>query len=202
MTNREKDKTNLKKKGLNSYNRLKCIDKTISSIADFLWITSENLIEMEIYDDESEKNIAMIERLISPHPKYMSSIDSLPPRIEFMKSDIRFYIDFSMEVINLGDDHDVCGCITYGASRFLCFQKCPIEGLTCQECTIKLRCDNLEDKPLLKIIVSENGMLSQSEFDNEVWSFNDCKDLSDLHFRVLDHVLEDAFSFVNEKILP
>jgi hypothetical protein len=152
--------------------------------------------------------------------KKRSMFTEIPNRIEFKLHGFLFYIDFSMSI---GKDSgpEVEGIIVYGTSRSLCFAEClyPKKGAkneTCKFCERIARCDNLEDKPLLRFTIDRHGRIVSTELDDEWWVLDTRKDekehketqkkntknIGDLHYRAIDRIWGDAVDWTNENILP
>ena len=136
--------------------------------------------------------------------KRRSMVDSAPKRIEFECNFLKFYIDFTIVVSEGDSPTNIKGSIIYGTSRTLCFSECifPKESNNCEKCQRLLRCDRLEDKPLIHFSVTRHGMIQSSgELEGEWW-IEDKSNLLELHYRVLDLIWKQALDWANEIILP
>jgi hypothetical protein len=126
----------------------------------------------------------------------------IPNRIEFRFSFLRFYIDFTVVDSENADPSDLKGGIIYGASRTICFSECQLPKDKCETCQRTVRCDNLEDKPLLYFTVNQHGMIQSSgEFEEDWWA-EDKSNLLDLHYRTMDLIWKDALHWANEILMP
>lgn len=136
--------------------------------------------------------------------KQRSMVDSAPKRIEFGFNFLKFYIDFTV-VVSEGDDlTNIKGSIVYGTSRTLCFSECifPEKLNNCEQCQRIVRCDRLEDKPLIHFSVTQHGMIQSSgELEGEWW-IEDDENLLELHYRALDLIWREALDWANEIVLP
>jgi len=96
---------------------------------------------------------------------------------------------------------NIKGSIIYGTNRTLCFifsnkQK------DCERCERIIRCDGLEDKPLISFKVTQHGMIQSSGKLEGEWWIEDKSDLLELHYRTLDLIWKEALDWANEIILP
>lgn len=203
-------------KSLKAFRRLKNNEIQVNDIREKLIAASGNL--KQIIDNEN--NIFRNKSFLLTEPyspdnkksnkdKQRSMIGEIPNRIELelKRSKLKFYIDFTIDVSNQYVISDVRGNIIYGASRTICFVKClnpdTAKSNDCGVCDRIARCDKLEDKPLIKLVMDRDGMLqAPDKFGDELWVFNETESLLDLHYRVLDHIYEEAFYWMNENILP
>lgn len=136
--------------------------------------------------------------------KQRSLMKDIPNRIEFEFNSIKFYIDFTLMPIERDDITEINGSIVYGANRTLCFV-CPDKSKIqqCENCERILRCDKLEDKPLIQFLVNRNGIIkSKDKLEDEMWTTENIEDLLELHYRTLDLIWKDALDWANEIIVP
>ncbi len=186
-------------KGIKAFHRLKTISKEAGEINDCLKDASKNIIEIIGNKNVNAKFKAESELL--PGSKRRSLIEKAPTRIEFKFYHFRFYIDFIMAAAEANDMINIEGNIIYGTNRSLCFADCinPKEGCNCQR---TVRCDNLEDKPLIQFSVNRHGMIQSSgKLEGELWTTNE-EDLLDLHYRAIDLIWQEALDWANEIMMP
>lgn len=186
-------------KGIKAFHRLKTMSKEVGEINNCLNTASKNLIEIIGNKNVDAKFKAESELL--PGSKRRSLTEKAPTRIEFKFYHFRFYIDFTMVAAEADDMINIEGNIIYGTNRPLCFADCinPEEGCNCQR---TVRCDNLEDKPLIQFSVNRHGMIQSSgKLEGELWTTNE-EDLLDLHYRAIDLIWKDALEWANEIMMP
>lgn len=145
--------------------------------------------------------------LISAVPreqKKRSMVDSAPKRIEFDRNCLKFYIDFTLVASERDGQNDIKGSIIYGTNRTLCFISSNNQNhcKECQECQRTVRCDGLEDKPLISFEVTQHGMIQSSGKLEGEWWIKDKPDLDELHYRTLDLIWKEALDWANEIIVP
>ena len=143
-----------------------------------------------------------------------SAVEGAPARIEFKKSRLSFYIDFTLSASDSEGLVNIEGCIVYGVSRPLCFLDCPFPKTDgCVYCDRVSRCDRLEHNPLVRFSVNRYGIIRSSGELDDQWRILDSgnkdeekkkndKTILDLHYRALDHIWKDALDWTNENILP
>ncbi len=211
MENNKKNDAELSGKAKKARNRLNAIGRAIRGIVDDLKNIQENLSTIIVQDvgHVNKRN----------KQKKRCAVEGIPERIEFKKNSLDFYIDFTLETSEGDDMPSVKGGIVYGATRPLCFADCIYEKKNngeCKLCERIVRCDGREDKPLIKFTINRHGLIKSSgELDDEWWivqieneetkkvTMNDnCKNLSELYYRALDHIWKDALDWTNENILP
>ncbi|MBA3016674.1 MAG: hypothetical protein FP811_00700 [Desulfobacteraceae bacterium] len=204
-------------KGIKAFHRLKTMSKEVGDINNCLKAASKNLIEIIGNKNIDEKFMAESKLLPESKPpaesnpltgsetatvfKRRSRIEQAPTRIEFKFYHFRFYIDFTMVAAEADGMINIEGNIIYGTNRPLCFADCinPEEECNCQR---TVRCDNLEDKPLIQFSVNRHGMIQSSgKLEGELWTTNE-EDLLDLHYRALDLIWKEALDWANKIILP
>ena len=142
--------------------------------------------------------------LISAVPreqKKRSMVDSAPKRIEFDRNCLKFYIDFTLVASERDGQNDIKGSIIYGTNRTLCFIFSNNQN-NCKECQRTVRCDGLEDKPLISFKVTQHGMIQSSGKLEGEWWIKDELDLDELHYRTLDLIWKEALDWANEIIVP
>jgi hypothetical protein len=162
-------------------------------------------------NDVDEQNIIKIleqfkdkENDIRHGKKKRTMVTNVQKRIEFNFNHMKFYIDFTVVASERDDQSNIKGGIIYGASRTLCFSECifPNNQNNCKECQRTVRCDSLEDKPLISFEVTQHGMITSSGKLEGEWWIKDKPDLDELHYRALDLIWKDALDWTNEIILP
>ncbi|MFH1974777.1 MAG: hypothetical protein ABIJ52_04350 [Pseudomonadota bacterium] len=215
-----------KGKAQKSFYLLKNLGNQIDFITTkVLKIISENIQEIinnnqgKIFDKDCDLNGS-----VSPSSsKQRSNVKDMPDRIEFkLFKCFKFYIDFTVEISKQDQQYDAKGSIIYGTNRSLCFTECPYPKTTiveadkkCDACDRIVRCDKLEDKPLLKFSVDRDGMIqSPDKFEDKLWMIyvenadveekkdKNIESLLDLHYQAVEHILEEAFYWANENLLP
>lgn len=161
-----------KGKGEKALRRLIAINSGIKALKDKLDRAAKNLISI-IEDKESLKGFSVTSVLISKSKKQRNMLDILPKRIEFDFNNLRFYIDFALTSLEKVDHTDIIGSIIYGTNRTLCFSDCLFPGKNdskkCENCERIVRCDRLEDKPLIQFSVNQNGMIKSNGDLNDEW---------------------------------
>lgn len=194
-----------KGKGEKALRRLIAINSGIKALKDKLDRAAKNLISI-IEDKESLKGFSVTSVLISKSKKQRNMLDVLPKRIEFDFNNLRFYIDFALTSLEKDDHTDIKGSIIYGTNRTLCFSDCLFpeknDSKKCENCERIVRCDRLEDKPLVQFSLNQNGMIKSNGDLNDEWWIEEKKDLLDLHLRALDLIWKRALAWTNENILP
>jgi len=196
------DKKEPKGKGKKAHNRLKAVNDEIDAIRRLFKAVKDSFIT--IFEGKSGfKQIDGLQLIKTEPKKIRSMIKHIPDRIEFGFRNLDFYIDFTVVTSTSEDTADIKGCMIYGVSRTLCFTKCIFPKRSrCKTCERIIRCDGLEDKPLLQFTVNRNGIVkSGSELDDE-WLVTDKEDLLDLHLRALDLIWGRALEWTNENLLP
>lgn len=112
-----------------------------------------------------------------------TEVEGTPERIWFSENGVKIYIDFTVSIEKGNVEDDVFGAIVYGTSIFNEQEK-------------------VEDKPLIKLTLGSNGIISSGdEFKNESW-INDEKGIIDLHYRTVEYILKDVYYWTNKYILP
>lgn len=215
------DKLEPKGKALKSFYLLENLGEQIDFITtEVLNIISENIKKI-INDNQGEiidKNFVLKGKVSPSVFKQRSIIEKMPDRIEFiLLNGFTFYIDFTVEISKQDQKYDVKGSIIYGTNRTLCFTKCLDSDRTtgnndkkCDVCDRIGRCDKLEDKPLLNFSVDRDGMIqSPDKFEGKLWKIDvedkknkNIESLLDLHYQAIEHILEEAFYWTNETLLP
>ena len=140
-------------------------------------------------------------------------------RIKFEFNCLKFYIDFTLVASERDGQSNIKGSIIYGTNRTLCFIF-PNNQNNCEECQRTVRCDRLEDKPLISFEINQHGMIQSSgKLKGEWWikgndsgsptmepqltgEIKDKPDLDELHYRTLDLIWKEALDWANEIILP
>ena len=183
-------------KGKKAKNRLDAVDKKVKGIKGQLTkarITLEKIAN-PVSEDEKKKK------------KKRSMVAIAPERIEFDFNSLKFYIDFTVVASERDGQSNIKGSIIYGARRTLCFSDCIYPNLNkqngCERCERILRCDGLEDKPLISFEVTQHGMIQSSGKLKGEWWIKDIPDLDELHYRTLDLIWKEALDWANEIILP
>lgn len=150
-----------------------------------------------------EQDIINILRVLSGQKK-RSMVAIAPERIEFNCNHLKCYIDFTVVASERDGQSNINGSIIYGTSRTICFLKClfPNKQKDCERCERIIRCDGLEDKPLISFKVTQHGMIKSSGKLEGEWWIEDKSDLLELHYRALDLIWKDALDWTNEIILP
>ncbi len=191
-----------KGKGRKALNRLNAINKEINSISEQLKNIHQTLNDIFNGKENFEKIDGMqLKPLESKINKKRSMITDIPDRIEFEFKDFNFYIDF---ITSSSDDPaDLKGSIIYGTNKTLCFTKCIFPKKNkCENCERIVRCDRLEDKPLLQFTVNRNGLIKAGGDIDDEWWIKEKEDLLDLHLRALDFIWGKALDWTNENLLP
>jgi hypothetical protein len=152
-----------------------------------------------------DKARATLEKTANPvskdEKKKRSMVAIAPERIEVDFNSMKFYIDFTVVASERDGQSNIKGSIIYGTSRTLCFIF-PNNENNCKECQRTVRCDGLEDKPLISFEVSQHGMIQSSGKLEGEWWIKDIPDLVELHYRALDLIWKEALDWANEIILP
>ncbi len=165
------------------------------------------LEDLESEYDNFKQGIADILILaVLSEQKKRSMVAIAPKRIEFNCNHLKFYIDFTVMASERDGLSNIKGSIIYGTSRTLCFSDCIYPNLNkqngCERCERILRCDGLEDKPLISFEVTPHGMIKSSGKLEGEWWINDKPDLDELHYRTLDINWKEALDWANEIIVP
>ena len=171
-------------------------EKSFNAIIDRTSKTLKNI-------NDDLKSLKMSERFKTPE-KARSMVKEVPKRIEFGFNFLNFYIDFTVVGSEGNDLTNIKGSIVYGTSRTLCFSECifPEKPNNCEQCQRIVRCDRLEDKPLIHFSVTQHGMIqSSAELEGEWW-IGDKSNLLELHYRALDLIWKQALDWANEIVLP
>ncbi len=161
--------------------------------------------DLESEYDNFKQGIADILFLAVPsEQKKRSMVAIAPKRIEFEFNCLKFYIDFTLVASERDGQNDIKGSIIYGTNRTLCFISSNNQNhcKECQECQRTVRCDGLEDKPLISFEINQHGMIQSSGKLEGEWWIKDKSDLVELHYRALDLIWKDALDWANEIILP
>ena len=185
-------------------NKKEYIDKNGKVSLDKVGPDKKNsmLKDLESEYDNFKQGIADILILAVPsEQKKRSMVAIAPERIEFDFNSLKFYIDFTLVASERDGQSNIKGSIIYGTSRTLCFIF-PNNENNCKECQRTVRCDRLEDKPLISFEVTQHGMIQSSGKLEDEWWIEDKSDLLELHYRALDLIWKDALDWANEIILP
>ena len=181
-------------KGKKAHHRLNAINKEIKEIKKQLDKARATLEKTANSVSKDEKK------------KRRSMVAIAPERIEFGFNSLKFYIDFTVVASERDGQSNIKGSIIYGTSRTLCFSDCIYRNLNkqngCERCERILRCDGLEDKPLISFEVTQHGMIQSSGKLKGEWWIKDIPDLDELHYRTLDLIWKEALDWANEIILP
>jgi hypothetical protein len=173
--------------------RLNAIDKEIEGI-------NKQLVKARATLEKTANSVSKDEK------KKRSMVAIAPERIEFDFNSLKFYIDFIVVASERDGQSNIKGSIIYGTSRTLCFSDCIYPNSkgpkTCGRCERILRCDGLEDKPLISFEINPHGMIQSSGKLEGEWWIKDKPDLDELHYRALDLIWKDALDWANEIILP
>ena len=195
----------LKDKTKKSLHRLSAINDEVGKINDQLCEAAKKLSDIVADKDKILKNFKLKSDPKKSQKKQRAMIYGTPERIGFGFNHLKFYIDFTV-VVSEGDDlTNIKGSIVYGTSRTLCFLECifPKKPNDCEKCERVVRCDGLEDKPLIHFSVTQHGMIQSSgELEGEWWIEEDKSNLVELHYRALDLIWKQALDWSNENILP
>ena len=156
-------------------------------------------------NEKFEQGIIKVLRVLSGKKK-RSMVANAPIRIDFEFNSLKFHIDFTLVATDRDGQSNIKGSIIYGTSRTLCFSDCIYKNLNkqndCERCERILRCDGLEDKPLISFEVTKHGMIQSSGKLEGEWWIKDIPDLDELHYRTLDLIWEEALGWANEIIVP
>ncbi len=190
---------NLTGKGKKAFHKLNVIDLDIKAINKQLNITHTAFLKV-------------IGREVLGSQKKRSMINTAPTRIEFRHNELNYYIDFTVTTLENNGSLDVKGNIIYGATRALCFSDCAyiMNNKKCKDCERIARCDRLEDKPIIQLLINQHGVIKSSgELDDEWFleeggrnKVNNEKTLLDMHYRALEIICKPALEWTNENILP
>ncbi len=222
------EKHGLKGKGRNAFRNLRAVEENVSEIICLLRELESgigNLINPEL-DHLSIANPKGCNNQTpkSGQKKCASEIDAIPKRMEFKLTNLKFYIDFTLIMVEKDASADIKGCVIYGTCRSVCFTECIYprqENKTNSKyCDRIARCDGLEDKPLMQFSVDRNGMIqSAGELEDKWWikKVNQVKrtdeadvikeakllreNLSDLHYRTMELIWPKALAWTNENLL-
>lgn len=212
---------NLKGKGRNAFRNLRAVEENTNEIIELLRQLESGLKPIT----HAEKGLLSIAKSqVNKNQKSKSEIDNIPKRIEFKLVNLKFYIDFTLIMVEKDVSADIKGCMIYGACKSVCFTDCIYprqENDTNSKCCDRIaRCDGLEDKPLMQFFVDRNGMVQSSgEFEDKWWIKKVNQDkkvdetdvmkeaeslkeiLSDLHYRTMELIWPKALSWTNENLL-
>jgi hypothetical protein len=192
---------------------VECMKKLLNELNDLLKTIIEKMPEIcRLNEKEKVKEIRR------------SMIYDLPPRIKFCMNRLIFFIDFTVLPTRDGSGQGIEGAIIYGASRTLCFNKikdnkkkqCKTFEACCDHCERTGRCDGLEDKTFLKLLINRYGAIRSGELEDE-WQLSLCAEdtgarttkkdklakgiLTGIHYRAMDKIWRDALEWTNENIL-
>lgn len=213
----EASQNNLSKKGRIAKRKLDEIGSNINSLLGLLKKVKKRLEDIIEADNGSglitveEKLKEVIEKGKDPKQKIRFS-DKLG-RIEFYRSNLNFYIEFTIVSHDNDDLVEHEGRIVYGVNRTLCYKNCIMYD-SHYKCERLGRCDGLEDKPFAQFSIDRHGRIQSNNNIEGEWLFSvnnkgveddktkNKKDLSEIHYLTLVHIWKDALSWVNEKILP
>lgn len=227
----------LKGKGRNAFRNLRAVEENANEIIELLGKLESGLqsivhLEMEPLsnansdgsNDQNSKPKNESEKEKNPK-KCISEIDAIPKRMEFKLINLKFYIDFTLIMVEKDASADIKGCMIYGAYKSVCFADCIYpqqenKTKTNSKCCDRIaRCDGFEDKPLMQFSVDRNGMIQSSgEFEDKWWikkvnqdkkadetkedeSLKEKEILSDLHYRTMELIWPKALEWTNENIL-
>lgn len=167
------NKQDLKGKAKIACKKLEEINNEKESISEELEEISKNL--KKIIKEEKEINKVF--------NRDRTKVEVTPKRIWFSENGVEIYIDFTVFIEKGNIQDDVFGAIVYGTCIFNEQEK-------------------VEDKPLIKLTLGSNGIISSGdEFANESW-INDEKGIIDLHYRTVEYILKDVYYWTNKYILP
>ncbi len=176
------------------------IEKQLKEAAEKLGELPNNTVETLKYHEVVPKCLVKLGKSKEPE-KQRSMVDSAPKRIEFEFNWLKFYIDFTLVASERDGQNIIKGSIIYGTNRTLCFIF-PNNQNKCKECQRTVRCDGLEDKPLISFEVTQHGMIQSGGKLEGEWWIEDKSDLLELHYRALDLIWKEALDWANEIILP
>jgi hypothetical protein len=196
----------LKGKGEKARIRLNALENEISLARNMLKDIHDELLKIIKEKEGDIKNIKPQSTFLG-NLKLRSMLNDMSNRIEFEFNGLKFYIDFTLVPLERDDLIEINGSIIYGTNRTLCFSECIYPDKTnkkkCENCERILRCDRLEDKPLIHFLVNRNGIIKcKDKLEDEMWTTENNKDLLDLHYRTLDLIWKDALDWTNEELLP
>lgn len=213
----------LKGKGRNAFRNLRAVEENVNEIIKVLGKLKAGL-ESIIHPEMEPLSIAKSEGNNNQNSKpekeprngislkCMSEIDGIPKRMEFKLINLKFYIDFSLIMLEKNTSANIKGCMIYGAYKSVCFVECIYpsqENKTNSKCCDRIaRCDGFEDKPLIQFSVDRNGLIeSTGEFEDVWWikkieQDKSLKDIvSELHYRTMEHIWPKALDWTNENLL-
>jgi len=192
MTESKKEKTadeKLSKKGKIAEKKLDAIEKKMNSqmkdLDSISKILNEIIKGIETKESKNKQN----------------EVKKIPNRIKFGNNHIMFYIDFTVTMKESENLSTINGSIIYGTSRTMCFTECP-ENYNRKECQRNVRCDHLDDKPLIEFTVGDEGLIKSSGGLEDEWLLDDEESLREMHLRTMVHIWKDALDWSNEKLLP
>ena len=150
--------------------------------------------------------IKILQRYHIGEQKKRSMVANAPNRIDFLFNSLKFHIGFTLVATERDGQSNIKGSIIYGTSRTLCFSDCIYPNLNkqkdCERCERILRCDGLEDKPLISFEVTQHGMIQSSGKLEGEWWIKTTPDIDELHYRTLDLIWKEALGWANEIIVP
>lgn len=192
----------MKPKGKTAYQDLRDLQIDVDDLTALLGNLKKILIEVI----EKESRDMGAEILEGEAQIVKSKISKIPQRIRFICCNMEFYVDFTVTPVKRDDEIFCKGSIVYGTRReqYGASKNVP------------------EDKPLVEFTINKHGMIeSNGSIQGEWWigkAYNEesqtteqqeskirkkqMDHVSDLHFRALNTIWQDAVSWTNETILP
>ena len=193
---------NMKSRGKDAYQDLVDIKTEMQAITKLLENTRKLLVE--VIDRESRDIDGKV--LDGKAQIIGSKIIGIPQRLRFNSSNIEFYIDFTVSPLGRDDEILSKGSVVYGTrrERYGAGKNIP------------------EDKPLIEFLINKHGMIeSNGGIECEWWIGGDYREesktknkeeketrkkqldqVSELHFRALNHIWKEALEWANEIMMP
>lgn len=167
-------------------------------------LNNVNEILVKVINELTKIDYPNVETGLIGNDKQKCMAETLPKRIEFKLNHLKFYIDFTLTQEN-NSSANMIGCMIYGANRSICFTKCIFPHTNdedkCENCERILRCDRLEDKPLIQFYIDRHGMIQSAGEFEDVWWIDKEDDLPEIHFRTMELIWPKALAWMNENLL-
>ncbi len=193
-----------KTKELKARNKLDAIDQECKGMKEILEIIYSIFSKNKFLQDFKESSTSR-ELIFTKELK----------RIEFIETGLKFYIDFSIKLLEEDNPKSIVGCITYGL-----FRESKYRGgfiMTKVESDGEFKLDR-EENPLLNFTVNGHGLIIESDKLDDEWiliikkngnkRIQTSKDkinnsaISELHTRAIARIWKEALDWTNENLLP